>query len=104
MPILPIVHYPEAVLLAVGRPVEEFGAELVRLFVNIFGSINILGKSTSRVSPSVTNRVFACIFDQKSRLAKTCVPTFVHSGFSVGGAEAGIAGLSGAFGIISTLK
>ena len=87
MPILPIVHYPEAVLLTVGRPVEEFGAELERLFVNIFGSINILGKSTSRVSPSVSNRVFACIFDQKSRLSKTCVPTFVHSGFSAGGAD-----------------
>ena len=87
MPSLPIVHYPEAVLLAVVRPVEEFGAEPVHLFVNIFGSINILGKSTGRVSPSVTNSVFACIFDQKSRLSKTCVPTFVHSGFSVGGAK-----------------
>jgi peptide deformylase len=36
MPILPIVHYPEAVLLEVGKPVDEFGAELERFVADMF--------------------------------------------------------------------
>ncbi len=36
MPILPIVHYPEAVLLAVGKPVDEFDIDLERLVADMF--------------------------------------------------------------------
>ncbi|MBK6590881.1 MAG: peptide deformylase [Acidobacteria bacterium] len=36
MPILPIVHYPEPVLLTVGKPVDVFDAELERLVADMF--------------------------------------------------------------------
>lgn len=36
MPILPIVHYPEPVLLTVGKPVDSFGADLERLVTDMF--------------------------------------------------------------------
>jgi peptide deformylase len=36
MPLLPIVHYPEPVLLTVGKPVHEFGEDLERLVADMF--------------------------------------------------------------------
>ena len=36
MPILSIVHYPEPVLLTVGKPVDSFGADLERLVEDMF--------------------------------------------------------------------
>jgi len=36
MPILPIVHYPEPVLLTVGEPVDLFDGELERLVADMF--------------------------------------------------------------------
>ena len=43
MPILPIVHYPEPVLLEVGKPVDEFGAELERLVADMFVTMEDAG-------------------------------------------------------------
>lgn len=45
MPLLPIVHYPEPVLLAVGRPVgdEEFGPEMERLAADMFETMEKAG-------------------------------------------------------------
>ena len=36
MPILPIFHYPEPVLLAVGKPVDTFDGQLERLVADMF--------------------------------------------------------------------
>ena len=36
MSLLKIVHYPEPVLLAVGKPVEEFDAKLKKLVEDMF--------------------------------------------------------------------
>ena len=36
MPILPIVHYPEPVLLSVGKPVDDFDGELEKLVADMF--------------------------------------------------------------------
>ncbi|MFT3745494.1 MAG: peptide deformylase [Pyrinomonadaceae bacterium] len=36
MPILPIVHYPEPVLLSVGKPVDTFDSELEKLVADMF--------------------------------------------------------------------
>ncbi|MEQ1603682.1 MAG: peptide deformylase [Pyrinomonadaceae bacterium] len=36
MPILPIVHYPETVLLTVGKPVDAFDVDLEKLVANMF--------------------------------------------------------------------
>lgn len=36
MPILPIVHYPEPVLLSVGKPVDDFDGDLEKLVADMF--------------------------------------------------------------------
>ena len=43
MPILPIVHYPEAVLLEVGKPVDDFNEELERLVADMFVTMEDAG-------------------------------------------------------------
>jgi peptide deformylase len=45
MPLLPIVHWPEPVLLTVGKPVsdEEFGPELERLAADMFETMEKAG-------------------------------------------------------------
>lgn len=45
MPLLPIVHYPEPVLLEVGRPVgdNEFGPEMERLAADMFETMERAG-------------------------------------------------------------
>ena len=43
MPILPIVHYPEAVLLEVGKPVGDFNEELERLVADMFVTMEDAG-------------------------------------------------------------
>ena len=45
MPLLPIVHYPETVLLSVGRPVgeDEFGAEIERFVADMFETMEKAG-------------------------------------------------------------
>ena len=45
MPLLPIVHYPDPVLLSVGKPVgdDEFGAELERLAADMFETMEQAG-------------------------------------------------------------
>lgn len=45
MPILPIVHYPERVLLTVGKPVgeDEFGGDLERLVSDMFETMKDAG-------------------------------------------------------------
>ena len=45
MPLLPIVHYPEPVLLSVGKPVgeDEFGAPLEKLAADMFETMTEAG-------------------------------------------------------------
>lgn len=45
MPLLPIVHFPERVLLTVGRPVDEpeFGPEMERLAADMFETMEKAG-------------------------------------------------------------
>src|SRR3954470_16125451 len=45
MPLLPIVHWPESVLLTVGKPVadDEFGPELERLATDMFETMERAG-------------------------------------------------------------
>ena len=43
MPMLPIVHYPEPVLLTVGKPVDLFDADLERLVADMFMTMEDAG-------------------------------------------------------------
>jgi len=61
MPLLPIVHWPEPVLLTVGRPVtdEEFGPELERLAQDMFETMeDARGVGLAAPQVGVSKRLF----------------------------------------------
>ncbi len=61
MPILPIVHYPEQVLLTVGKPVEEgeFDAELAQLVDSMFATMeHARGVGLAAPQVGVSRRLF----------------------------------------------
>jgi peptide deformylase len=61
MPILPIVHYPEEVLLTVGKPIgdDEFGEELARTVEDMFATMaDARGVGLAAPQVGISRRLF----------------------------------------------
>ena len=77
MPLLPIVHYPDPVLLAVGKPLadDEFGADLETLVSDMFETMEKAG-GVGLAAPQVgvSKRLFVMdVAAEEGRREHTCL-------------------------------